>query len=233
MARLEEDAGVTPSETTCWTVIRGAAAGRNGDRDAFVCRYEPVIRCYLGARWRLHGLADDIDDAVQEVFVDCFREGGALGRADPDRGPGFRAFLYGVVRNVARRFEHDRARADRQPPSGFDPPADEPSLSAEFDRAWARSIMKLAAERYAADARERGSECVRRVEILRLRFGRNLPIREIAHQWDMDAARVHHEYARARREFRESLVEVIGEHQSGPPGAIARECERLIECFRR
>jgi len=228
-----QNAAVVPSETTCWTVIRGAAAGRPHDRDAFARRYERVIRSYLHARWNGSPLLGETDDAVQEVFVDCFREGGALERVDPALGRGFRAFLYGVVRNVARRIEHARARADQQPPSGFDPPDREPSLSAVFERAWARSIMRLAAERYAANAAGVGPDCLRRVDLLRLRFGLDLPIREIARQWNEDAAHLHHEYARARTEFRAALIAVVGEHQPGTPGEIERECERLIGSLRR
>ena len=53
---------------------------------------------------RLHDFAAS-EDAVQEVFVECFRRGGALEAVGAGRVPGFRAFLYGVIRNVARRFE--------------------------------------------------------------------------------------------------------------------------------
>jgi hypothetical protein len=39
---------------------------------------------------------------VQETFVECFRRGGALEAAGAGRVP---AFLIGVTRNIARRFE--------------------------------------------------------------------------------------------------------------------------------
>jgi len=42
---------------------------------------------------------------VQETFVECFRRGGALEAAGAGRVPALRAFLIGVTRNVARRFE--------------------------------------------------------------------------------------------------------------------------------
>ena len=50
-------------------------------------------------------LRDDLDDVTQEVFVECFRTGGVLEAAGSGRVPRFRAFLYGVIRNVARRVE--------------------------------------------------------------------------------------------------------------------------------
>src|SRR5947208_4208490 len=93
------------SESTCWTVIRAAAGGRAADREELARRYLGVVRAYLGARWRGSALRDDVDDATQEVFVECFRRNGAVEAAAAGRVPGFRAFLYGVARNVARRFE--------------------------------------------------------------------------------------------------------------------------------
>ncbi len=77
--------------STCWFLIHGAAAGRKEDRDTFGQRYEPVIRAYLGARWRGTPRIEELDDAVQEVFVECFREGGVLDRVDSGRPGGFRA----------------------------------------------------------------------------------------------------------------------------------------------
>src|SRR6516165_3948292 len=99
------------AESTCWTVIRAAAAGSPADRDELARRYLGVVRAYLSARWRGSAPRDDLDDAVQEVFVECFRAGGALDAAGAGRVPHFRAFLYGVVRNVARRFEGRPMRA--------------------------------------------------------------------------------------------------------------------------
>ena len=88
-------------DSTCWTVIQAAAAGSATDRQAFARRYGPVVRAYLATRWRSSPCLHDLDDAVQEVFVECFKPDGVLDRADRDRG--FRPFLYGVVRNVALR----------------------------------------------------------------------------------------------------------------------------------
>src|SRR5262245_18464723 len=62
-----DDAMSTP-ESTCWTVIRGAAAGRPSDREELARRYLGVVRAYLAARWGGSALRDDLDDAAQEVF---------------------------------------------------------------------------------------------------------------------------------------------------------------------
>ena len=69
---------------TCWTLIRAAAAGEEEDRSVFAHRYLPVVRSYLGVRWESSVLRSQLDDAVQEVFLECFRRGGVLARVDPD-----------------------------------------------------------------------------------------------------------------------------------------------------
>src|SRR5262245_61258276 len=102
-------------ESTCWTEIHAAAVGGAADREPFALRYGPVVRAYLAARWRGSPCLADLDDAVQEVFVECFRRGGALERVEPDRAGGFRPFLFGVVRNVALRLEARRARRREGP----------------------------------------------------------------------------------------------------------------------
>ena len=90
------------SVVTCWTLIQGAAAGEAKDRETFALLYEPVLRAYLGARWKHSPLLREMDDVVQDVFIECFKQGGALaGAGRRTRSGAFRAFLHGVVRNVA------------------------------------------------------------------------------------------------------------------------------------
>src|SRR6516225_8788769 len=189
-------------ESTCWTVIRAAAEGSPADREELARRYLGVVRAYLAARWRSSAMRRDLDDATQEVFVECFREGGAVQAAGAGRVPSFRAFLYGVVRNVARRFESRPVRAAAPLP---EIPANEESLSRLFERTWAQAIMTEAAQVQRRRAAERGPEAVQRVELLRLRFADNLPIRTIAERWGVAAAGLHRAYAIARQEFKAAL----------------------------
>jgi RNA polymerase sigma-70 factor (ECF subfamily) len=218
--------------STCWTVIREAASGSREHREEFARRYAPVVRAYLAGRWRSSPQRLEIEDAVQEVFLDCFRDGGALARADPSWPGGFRAFVYGVVRNVALMAERRHARRkDRPAPEAleFDEvQSPEESLSRLFDQAWAKAIVREAAVRHAARAGNAGEEARRRVDLLKLRFHDGLPIREIARLWEVDPASLHREYARAREEFREALGEVVAFHHPGAgPDEIERECEAL------
>lgn len=213
-----------PNASTCWTAIREAKNGDVEARDLFAQRYEPVIRSYLAARWRLNSHLGHVDDAVQEVFVELLKPSGALGRAEAGRGE-FRAFLYGVCRNVARRFEAqsgpDHGKMDELP-------ADDPTLSRAFDRAWATTIMKAAADRQATLAQGRGADAMRRVELLRLRFHSGIPIRDIARKWDASAEHLHREYAKARVEFREALAEIVAFHQPNEPATLERTVAELL-----
>jgi RNA polymerase sigma-70 factor (ECF subfamily) len=220
------------ADSTCWTVVQGAAAGSAADREDFVRRYTPVIRAYIAGRWKDSRYRQELEDGVQEVFLECFRQGGVLERADPVQASGFRSFLYGVVRNVALRIEARLARQRRsEPPEGFDPEslaADEPSLSQVFDRAWATSLLREAGRLQAEQAKSRGQDAFRRVELLRLRFQEGLPIREIARQWQVEPAVLHHEYAKARQEFKAALLQVLRFHQPDSAADIEQQCADLL-----
>lgn len=225
-----------PQSETCWTLIRGAAAGDAGDRERFCRRYDEVLRAFYGARWGKGPRAQLIEDAVQEVFLECFRDAGALERVEPDRPGGFRAFFYAVARNVALRVEKREAkRRARGEASEIDLdtiPSGEESLSAAFDRAWAGSILREAAALQRERARAKGPEASGRVEILDLRFGEGLPIRDIAARRGDDPAAVHHEYAKARREFRAALHAVLAFHHPRLHAEeIDREGQRLLDLF--
>jgi RNA polymerase sigma factor (sigma-70 family) len=216
-------------ESTCWTVIAAAAAGCAAERAAFAQPYQPVIRAYLTARWRNSPYLQDLDDAVQDVFVACFQRDGLLTRAQSDRPGGFRAFLYGVVRNVARRREARRSRDRQADDVDLDQvPGDEESQARMFDRAWARALLREAAQHQEEHARRAGAAALRRVELLRLRFHEGLPIRAIAASWQVEAATLHHEYAKARQEFKAALTEVVAFHYPGTPEEVECECANLL-----
>jgi RNA polymerase sigma-70 factor (ECF subfamily) len=221
---------MTPAgESTCWTLIRGAANGDGGDRDAFARQYSPVVRAYLGARWRRSPLAAEIDDSIQDVFIACFQAGGALDRAHASQG-GFRPFFYGVVRNIALQHETRNARRrEESAHSDFDIAARDADLSKVFDRQWAAEIMRQTARRQGERAAESGPAAVRRVDLLRLRFHEGLPIRTIADRWAVDRDWLHHEYAIARQEFRAALLEVVAFHNPGSAADIEREATELLE----
>ena len=222
--------------STYWTLIRRAARGSREARSEFARRYDHVIRSYLAARWRGTPLFSEAEDAVQEVFVDCFKEHGALGRVEAGRPGGFRAYLFGIVRNTALVFERKRARRRAKPTDesfrAGEISADEASLATVFDRAWATAMLRQAGARQEELARETGDAAARRrVKLLNLRFHEGLPIREIAAKWDEDPRHLHREYAKARDEFLAALLDVVSWHHPGPRRQAELECSRILDCF--
>ena len=219
-------------DTTSWRLIEGAAAGQASDRQEFARRYEPAVRTYLAARWRGSPLEPELSDAIQDVFVECFRTDGVLAKADRTRAGGFRPLLFGVLRNVARRYEQRRGseRADGAVPlsawEGMEDRGETPSVL--FDRAWAQAVMREAAALHQAKAHAAGAAATRRFELLRLRFHQGLPIREIAQLWQADPAELHHQYATARREFEAALREVVALRYAGSAEQTAQVLHELL-----
>ena len=217
------------ADDTVWLEIDRAQRGDGEAQSLFARRYEPVVRAYLAARWRGTPLVDDVDDALQEVFVDFLN--GALKRADPQRP--FRPFLYGVVRNVALRVEERRARKRAVPLESEQAHAiasDDAAASQVFDRAWAEALVQEAKDLQAQKASS-NEAAARRVKLLEMRFGDRLPIRTIAEQLGEDPDRVHRQYAQARLEFLRALREVVRHHHGGATSGIDAECRRLLACF--
>lgn len=222
-----------PDRETSWTMIEAARAGDEAARRGFTERYLPVVRAYVAARWRGSPFLQEMDDCIQDVFLKCFAEGGALERLEKGKGSGFRAFLFGVTKNAALHVETRRAREyarrGENPPTTADLEAREASLSRVFDREWARALLRRAVEAQSRTAATRGAEHLRRVELLRLRFQEGRPIREIARVWEVDPAQLHHEYAQARREFLAALRGVVAPEERCTEDELKRECQRLLE----
>lgn len=211
---------------TCWTLIRDATAGIEAARERFVRLYEPVVRAYLAKRWRDGSAAADISDATQDVFLALLQPGGALDKFDGAQGNGFRAYLFGIVRNVALRYDAKRRPITELPADLVD---DETGLAEAFDRAWAKSILREAARVQEENAIAQGSRAMRRVELLKLRFHEGLPIRAIATQWKTDPAALHHEYAVARDEFRAALRVVVAlNHPEASDSQLDQFCVDIL-----
>ena len=68
---------------------------------------------------------------------------------------------------------------------------------------------------------------------MRLRFHDGKSLRAIADELELEPAYVHHQFAKARRDFKRALERVLRERL---PGAtvpeIEEECQRILEHFR-
>lgn len=232
---------MSSANTTSWSLIRGAADGNSNDRESFAVRYQPVVKAYLAARWNGIVIANDLDDAIQDVFSECFRKGGVLARAESGRPGGFRAFFFGVVKNVAHRYE---AREARRPKSLKEDSSSHPGQvnaagrtreletndtpDSVFELEWARAVMKEAKSIQQERAKRLGGSAIKRLELLALRFEQGLPIREIAKLWGQDPAKLHHQYAKSREEFHNALKQVVSSHFGDSNEPIDDECQRLL-----
>lgn len=223
---------------TSWSLIQHAASGDLSARELFARRYVTVVRSFLSARWRnTPRMSGELDDAVQEVFYECFREDGVLDRILERRPDSFRAFLLGISRNVARRWEQRASRRQaRDGVPGVDlglEKSDEPTPSRVFDRAWARAMLREAGELMEERARNLDRRARRRVELLRLRTRDNLPVRQIAKEWALPPEFLHKEYARARTEFRDALLEILSrDHPDLSAAALREKCVELLTLLR-
>jgi hypothetical protein len=142
--------------------------------------------------------------------------------------------LYGVVRNVARRYEERVARhgCHTNGKSVYldELPAQAQTMSRMFDGLWAKSLMRDALLRHALAARAGDCRARRRWRILRMRHASDMPIRKIADAiGEPDVDKVHSEYGRARREFGITLREMVAAGTGKEGAAVEAECRRLIE----
>jgi RNA polymerase sigma-70 factor (ECF subfamily) len=227
---------VHSADATSWSLVLGAAAGRPLDREAFARRYGPVIRAYLAARWHLAFDHAAVADGTSDVFVECFKGGGALERVDPKNSGGFRAFLFGIVRNVALMSERKLARRRDAPhamPLDMDAIADsEATLTRVFDRAWAEAVVSEARARMGERA-ERSPAARRRFAALAMRFEQNMPPRDIAMATETPVERVYEILRQARDEFRATLLEVMaGYHPTCGEAEVEKLCVELLASLR-
>ncbi|MCB9883754.1 MAG: sigma-70 family RNA polymerase sigma factor [Planctomycetes bacterium] len=213
---------------TSWTLIHAAAQGDQARRGDFVRLYGPIIESFLRSRWSSSRQRAWIPDAIQEVYVECLRERGVLHTTLDAKPRSFRAFLHGVVRNVAGR--HERSQYKRRErllgttEAEVTPPRIDRDPAREFDRHWARGIIRESLARLgrSGPSEERG------LELLRLRFEEGKPIRDIARAWNVDAESLHREYARTRRSFTRILTAIVAEHEPSHATDVRAECRRLL-----
>jgi RNA polymerase sigma-70 factor (ECF subfamily) len=216
-------------------MILGAAERRPADQERFAARYTPMIKAYLAARWRVPIQHEDVADASQEVLLQCFRQQGALEKVDPALASGFRAFLYGVTRNVAAMTERkwSRQKEMQAAHSGvFEQPADEASLSHVFDRGWAEVVVREARAALQKRALMRGGTAALRARALELRYQGGLPPREIAPRLGLDVKQVYRLLEDGQTDFQDALLEVMAAHVPvASPEDLEKKCAELLQLF--
>ena len=107
----------------------------------------------------------------------------------------------------------------------------DPTASRALDLRWARQTIRNALQLQARRAHEEGEAARQRVELLRLRFEENLPIREVASRWKVDARFLHGQYRRARREFKITLKRLLSSRRNVPADELDQEIQDLLDVF--
>ena len=216
------------SQSTSWSLVSAAASRDTAAQDRFYRQYSEVVRSYLASRWRVGPSADVVDEALQEVFLACFRPGGALERVAPGRPGGFRAYLYAVTRNVARSVERRRSLSTFESDIYHIAGAEE-TPSAAFDRAWAEMIAADAMELFIE--RSKTPQQRDQSEILQLRFVDGLMPRQIVERFPgMTARRVSKLLERAMVRYYNALIDTVrANHPGEGPNVVERRCRDLLE----
>lgn len=219
-------------DSTSWTLIHSAADGDRSAREEFVHRYLPLVRNYLRARWRESHLYCEVDDTTQEALLQCLRPGGALSSIGRLRNRDFRAYLYGIIRNVARMTERkeQRTRGVVEAASELesDGAPDDSGLSRVFDREWSRAMIceAVALQRTRLAESSAGQH---RLELLRLRYEDEISIQKIADRVGQPMHTVARELIRAQDEFRATLVEVLEQHRGAPILEVEKDLRELFQ----
>lgn len=198
----------TPSDDLrSWQEALAAARGDAAARAVFWLHHVRRIHAWLWLRWRHGTLRSSIDDATQEVYLECFRPGGAFAHFDPARAHhGVLPFLHAVVRNVAQRFERSRRR-ERAHQIDYAVEhttfADAP-LTTSGDATIDRERLAAALDHLDDGDPEPGGPHSLRT-FVRLHFEEGRPVREIARAWQAPPTLVHELRRRACRRLRACL----------------------------
>lgn len=197
------------SRMTSWHLVGLAGTDTDLARREFALRYEKFVRRVLAKRWLGTVFRHDFDDAVQEVFFECFKPGGVIEKADVNRGGSFRSLLYQVAFHVAARFErtrrqqHLREGADdwlgelpSQDLSGFE------AVTREEVTDLVREALRRMLQHHDPDIRSRG-------QLLERRTCQNERINVIADGDPELAKRLHREHSKAKMEWKQYLVDVV------------------------
>lgn len=227
-----------PTMEADWLEAQAAAAGDEQARNSFWNRHVRAVRMWLWFRWSHRSLRSFVEDAAQEVFLECFRPGGALAHMDARKAQhGVVAFLRGIVRNVAHRIERTQARdfehRRRLAVAAATPAPADAGAAEQIDRAWEHDRVMAALALLDQEDPPDGMRHTLR-EFLHAHFEDGLPVRKIAAAWQEKPEHVHELRRRACRRFRECLhrvahaegthlaPEMIVKAAHRPPGDLPR-----------
>ena len=222
--------------TTQWSVILAGKEDGPARKEALksLCNsYWQPLYCYA----RKRGLSKaDAEDAIQTFLASLLERHGTIANLDPNRGK-LRSFLKASLGNF---LANDYAKRTAQKRGGGAPvftldfDVAESSLSSvpdnpevAYDRAWAQRLVTICLERLVAEY-ESGARSGP-ATVLRELFGFGLmPSQaEIAEQHDMSVSQVKAFVHRARKRFRNLVLDEVANTVGSPP-EVNDEVRRLF-----
>lgn len=216
---------------TSWQLVGLAGTDADGARRAFALRYESFVRRVLAKRWLGTEYGVDFDDAIQDVFVECFKAGGVIEKADPARGASFRTLLFQVTSHVAARFERTRRR-DRAHTHDVTPPDDVPAPDLSgYEAVTREEVSDLVREAHRRMATHHDAVVRERATLLDRHTCRGESILSIAGGDHAAAARLHREHSKAKKEWKAYLVEVVKGEYRVPEGEAKILVADLLGAF--
>ena len=226
-----EPASASRGESTRFMTLR-AAGGDPSAHAAFAKRFLPEARRLLAARWTGGPFEQEVDDAVQEVFVEVLRPRGALRRVDRDHEGSIRSYFATVVRHVALRIEKGRVSRYREQRVGEFGSGLYPDLREEpvrsLERAWAEHLLAEAWRELARGAGDRGGSRPDRVQLLRWRYESGRSMRELASVSGAATDTIYAELRQARRNFSASLRAVVARLEPESGDRLEERCKELL-----
>ena len=222
-----------PFPATHWTVILGAGGWpperRRRCLEELSLAYWKPVYTHLRRRW---GLPDaDARDLAQDFFA-ALLEQDVLGTLSPERGR-FRSYVRAALDNFVRMRHRRRSRKKHgggREIRSLDGP-DRPEVAAptapdpEFDREWARAALDRALARMEELYRKAVREPVYRLFVFRQidpPEGADLTYQSLATRFGFTVTEVTNHLHRARKKFRELVLDVLRE-------TVASESEAQAE----
>jgi len=184
--------------TTRWSLL---ARVDGGPATGLIELYAEAVAAYLRHKLAERLPASDVDDVVQDVLIHLLERPDLLAQAKPGEGSRFRHYLMTLAWNEARN------AARRRKPSGVPLPEDPAeAISAEADRAWARSVIDQAWREVAAWCAD-GTAPPETLQLLRLVLGDGVGLREAANKLGISPATASRRLALGRTLLQKSIAE--------------------------
>ena len=217
---------MTVDQLSSWALV--GLIGENVPDAAreFAFRYDRFVRRVLTKRWLGTIYRTHFDDAVQDVFVECFKPGGVLAKADSSRGGAFRSLLFRVTCNVAARYERNHNRDLRLISKELTDTHGEDSGA--FLQITREEVAEVVSEALRRMSQHTAVEVRERAQLLIQHSCDGQKIIHLAGGDTETAERLHRQHSKAKREFQTFLSEVIQSHYRAPPEDVETILKELL-----